>query len=51
MTEEPKKINKKIRLLPTVGHAVNSLQCAFTVPNFIIKEPSNGTNRKVFSGD
>ena len=36
---------KKDRLLPTVGQAVNSHnQCAFTVPNFIIKEPNNGTN-------
>nr|DAJ50238.1 MAG TPA: hypothetical protein [Caudoviricetes sp.] len=24
--------------------AVNSLQCAFTVHNFIIKERNNGTN-------
>ena len=39
--------NKKDRLLPTVGQAVNSLQCAFTVLNFIIKEPGNGTDRKV----
>ena len=37
--------NKKIRLQRTVGQAVNSHnQCAFTVPNFIIKEPNNGTN-------
>ena len=31
--------------------AVNSRSSAFTVPNFIIKEPSNGTDRKVFRRD
>nr|DAJ37286.1 MAG TPA: hypothetical protein [Caudoviricetes sp.] len=41
-------ILQKIRLLPTVGQAVNSHnQCAFTVLNFIIKELNNGTDRKV----
>ena len=51
MTEEPKKINKKDRLLPTVGQAVNSQPSAFTVLNFNTKGVLYGTNRKVFSGD
>ena len=43
--------NKKDRLLPTVGQAVNTQPSAFTIPNFIIKEFNNGTDRKVFRRD
>lgn len=38
MTEEPKKINKKIRLQRTVGQAVNSQPSAFTVSILTRKE-------------
>lgn len=51
MTEELKKTNKKRPTAANSRTAVNSQPSAFTVLNFIIKEPSNGTNRKVFSGD
>ena len=44
MTEDPKKINKKDRLLPTVGQAVNSRSSAFTIHNFNTKGAIYGTN-------